>query len=259
MPIPRLFAIDEYNHNMNNVDRNDQLSKNYNLDGVSMRDRKWWHPILKAVLKRAVVQAYLMYRKVCELAETARVAPRGDSPSARSRGAAAQKIKPMSHMAFQEKVAGGLIIMAFNELPSTRDDEQLPLDSDPIKALEHMSLAKPSGTAGVSSGSAASRRARPLNLGEPVESRALGEGHMLASYPHDMKKQSAKGDFINPKCSYPHCTLAAENKRTKCGEGQARTQKGRSATGYWCPKCARAFHPTCCNIFHGWQQPEESD
>jgi hypothetical protein len=174
MPIPRLLVIDEYNHNMNNVDRNDQLSKNYNLDGVSMRDRKWWHPILKGILKRAVVQAYLLYKKVCELAEAARIAPRGDSPAARSRGMASQTIKPMPHMEFQEKVAGGLIIMAFNALPSTHTDEELPLDSDPVKALEFMSIAKPSGTGRgglTSSGSAASKRSRPLSLGEPVESR----------------------------------------------------------------------------------------
>jgi hypothetical protein len=149
--------------------------------------------------------------------------------------------------------------MAFNALSSTHADEQLPLDSDPVKALEFMSTAKPSGAGrgGSASGSATSKRSRPLNLGEPVASRVLGEGHMLANYPLERKKQSTRGELINPTCSFPNCEVAAQNARTKCGEGQARSQKGRSNTAYWCPECERAFHPICCNIFHGWQQPED--
>jgi hypothetical protein len=41
----------------------------------------------------------------------------------------------------------------------------------------------------------------PLSLGEPVEPRALGEGHMLANYPIDLKRQSARGELIKPPCS----------------------------------------------------------
>jgi len=50
-PMRLLSIINDYNHNMNNVDRRDHLSHEYNLDGGFWRDRKWWMPIFKELFK----------------------------------------------------------------------------------------------------------------------------------------------------------------------------------------------------------------
>ena len=59
---------------MNNVDNRDHLSHEYNLDGGFWRDRKWWMPIFKELFKSSCDQGYVMYQRVCEIAEEKRVA-----------------------------------------------------------------------------------------------------------------------------------------------------------------------------------------
>jgi len=48
---------------MNNVDHFDQLSNYYSLDGMGWRDRKWWHPIFKGIVKGSCDNAYTLYKK----------------------------------------------------------------------------------------------------------------------------------------------------------------------------------------------------
>ena len=58
IPRLRIIDVDDYNRNMNNVDRFDQLSNYYSLDGMGWRDRKWWHPIFKGIVKGSCDNAY---------------------------------------------------------------------------------------------------------------------------------------------------------------------------------------------------------
>jgi hypothetical protein len=59
---------------MNNVDRFDQLSNYYNLDGMGWRDRKWWHPIFKGIVKGCCDNAYTLYKKQFEIEKKAKLA-----------------------------------------------------------------------------------------------------------------------------------------------------------------------------------------
>lgn len=59
---------------MNNVDRRDHLSHEYNLDGGVWRDRKWWMPIFKELFKSCCDQGYVCYKCIlCESSQAARV------------------------------------------------------------------------------------------------------------------------------------------------------------------------------------------
>jgi hypothetical protein len=59
---------------MNNVDRFDQPSNYYNLDGMGWRDRKWWHPIFKGIVKGCCDNAYTLYKKQFEIEKKAKLA-----------------------------------------------------------------------------------------------------------------------------------------------------------------------------------------
>ena len=81
--IKRLSLADLYNHNMNSVDISDHLRIMYRPDGLWIRQHKWWWNIFIWCMGQSVVNAYLVYKKVCE----------------------ADKKKPMSHLNFQVAVA----------------------------------------------------------------------------------------------------------------------------------------------------------
>lgn len=74
VPVQRVEAIHDYNQNMNNVDRFDQISNGYNLDGMGWRDRKWWHAVFKCFLKASVDQAYILYKRQFEIEKEAKIA-----------------------------------------------------------------------------------------------------------------------------------------------------------------------------------------
>ena len=64
--IKRLSLADLYNHNMNQVDLADQLRTWYRPDGLWTRQKKWWWNIFLWCMGQAVVNAYVMYKVVCQ-------------------------------------------------------------------------------------------------------------------------------------------------------------------------------------------------
>ena len=81
--VKRLSLADLYNHNMNSVDLADQLRTWYRPDGLWIKQRKWWWNIFIWCMGQAVVNAYLMYKAVCN----------------------EEKKKPRSHLDFHVAVA----------------------------------------------------------------------------------------------------------------------------------------------------------
>jgi len=82
MPFLRPNFVDEYNMDMNSVDRADHLRTNYSV-GQGLRQRKWWWSIFLWGLDVAIVNAYLIYTAWYEM----------------------HGIKPMTHYCFREKIA----------------------------------------------------------------------------------------------------------------------------------------------------------
>ena len=82
LPFLRPNFVDEYNQDMNSVDRADQLRTNYSV-GRGLRQRKWWWSVFLWGLDVAIVNAYLLYKSWYEM----------------------HGLKPMSHYFFREKIA----------------------------------------------------------------------------------------------------------------------------------------------------------
>ena len=79
----RLSVANLYNNNMNSVDIGDQLRNVYRPDGLWFRMRKWWWAVFLWGMGQSVVNAYLVYKRVCE----------------------DEKATPMSHLDFHVAVA----------------------------------------------------------------------------------------------------------------------------------------------------------
>ena len=82
LPFLRPNFVDEYNQDMNSMDRADQLRTNYSV-GRGLRQRKWWWSVFLWGLDVAIVNAYLLYKSWYEM----------------------HGLKPMSHYFFREKIA----------------------------------------------------------------------------------------------------------------------------------------------------------
>jgi len=269
----RLLCIDDYNKTMNFVGISDQLAKYYLFDGGHWRCRKRTMPIIFAFFKRAGDQGYLIYKTLVALALarfTSQRRHRGDSPSARTRTSPGAP-KVLSHKKFCEKIAEGLLIMAYNDLFG----KDVPLGTDVIPLLPSLRARKlidpsPDGmTTGGSSGTAVSvPRHAPLGkrsisdaLASTVDDTApvLGNGHKMIAVEDAYARLGKAPKKKNPYCGYQFCMQAAGNQRVVCGEGSSRTQAGRSKAGFWCPGpgCARAYHPVCYMLRHRLQTERE--
>lgn len=165
LPLRILAIIDEYNHNMHYVDIRDHLAHEYNLDGSFWHDRKWWLPIWKELFKSACDQGYVMYKRICQIAEEKRVervrvqreraAAEARAEIARSRARKkptdaevaalvavaeakvpeGEKVKAMTHLDFLEKIAEGFVIEAYNSAKA-RDAQKMKLDAYDLQMIE---------------------------------------------------------------------------------------------------------------------------
>ena len=139
--------IHAYNHGMDYVDIRDHLGHEYNFDGGFWRDRKWWMPIFKELFKSACDQGYVVYKRVCEIAEEKRqeaAAAAGRGGRGRGRAGTPAKgrgqprsrpIVPMTHLDFMEKIAEGFVIEAYNSTKS-RNPDKISLQAYDLGMLE---------------------------------------------------------------------------------------------------------------------------
>ena len=74
--------VDDYNNDINSVDRADQLRTSYNV-GYGLTQRKWWRSIFLLGFDVSIVNSYLLYKSWYEM----------------------HGLKPMSHYHFWEKIA----------------------------------------------------------------------------------------------------------------------------------------------------------
>lgn len=117
----RLNVNDDYNNNMNSVDRVDQLFKNYYLKG-NFRVNKWWFTIWLWRLKKSVDNQWSLYMRQCEIEneentkayEVKRKARAAQTGTTLTALPPLVKVKPLTHAVFMEKVAEGLFVLGHN-------------------------------------------------------------------------------------------------------------------------------------------------
>ena len=81
LPFLRPNFVDDYNNDMNPVDRADQLRTSYNV-GYGSRQRKWWWLIFLWDIDVVIINSHLLYKSWYEM----------------------HGLKPMNHYHFQEKI-----------------------------------------------------------------------------------------------------------------------------------------------------------
>ena len=235
IPIERLALIDDYNHTMDFVDIFDQLGHYYNVDGHTWRDRKWWMPIFKSLFKGACDNGYVLYKRVCELAEEKRLAElqlaekraeqrrerAGGSPAGGTRTdqaleklRAAKKIVPMSHFDFLEKIAEGFVIEAYNSTKK-KAEQHIKLDAYNLERLER-AIAEMRGDAapsGQARGDGPSAAARGSSGGKSVKKRLLVRKPAHCIPYHNETHPCATYRPTQTECCRPRCSTAASRTR----------------------------------------------
>jgi hypothetical protein len=150
--------------------------------------------------------------------------------------------KQLTHLQFQEAVASGLVILAYSHCPGRREDEKLPLDYDPLKALEMLrGLGPRGGSSSAACGSAASaqlttKRRLPMKTADSdLQAPVLVHELILCSEVGASGDNDDKKYKSNPFCQVQTCWHVADDaKRTKCGKDLPHTLKARSRTQYMC-------------------------
>jgi len=117
------------------------------------------------------------------------------------------------HLQFQEAVASGLAILAYNHWSGRREDEKLLLGYDPLKALEMLRGLGPRGSSCAAAGSAGctqltSRRRLPMKASDlDVQAPILGHELVLCAEVDasgDGEGSSSKRPQ-NPYCQHKPC------------------------------------------------------
>ena len=285
----RVEAIHDYNQNMNNVDRFDQISNGYNLDGTGWRDRKWWHPIFKCLLKAAADQAYLLYKRQFELeakaAEEAaaiqaaldeRVRSLG-SPSSRTRRYAISRpvASIVLHCHSQPRRPHFCLYSRTTEGPDAHMGGKKKGKKQPM--AHSVFLEKVSEGLFIEGYNSA--RSNPVNhidldayTLEDLEdaTQQLRGGRTQATSARRMHSSFEAGHLIplpftrpdhliapappagkNPQycCLGPFCPHAVDNAPSVSHRHQQQA-RSRAAKGVWCMACERVFHADCFSVYH---------
>ena len=183
----RLSLADLYNKHMNSVDMSDQLRNVYRPDGLWLRQRKWWWSIFLWCLGQAITNAYLDYKRTCEL----------------------EKKKPMAHLDFQEAVATAWCRTPF--LISMPDGKAKSPKAPATPAAAAEPAAAAAGASGGSSADGSKKRAPKLTkekLAASIESFALNP------LPHQVEECVPK-----PSGNANECQLCVNGYGPK-GEGR---------------------------------------
>ena len=193
----RLNLANLYNFNMNSVDRADQLRNNYRPDGLWVHQRKWWWSIFLWCLGQAVVNAYILYKRTCEI----------------------EKRTPMSHLDFHIAVAEAWCrtpILVTD--PNTARPHQRP-----AAAIAGSSFATPSATATmpVDSSDGAKKRAPKLT---PEYLEKCAASFALNAGPHQVA-------LLDPNKSTKNCQLCVN------GYGHQGAERHQNDAHLRCARC----------------------
>ena len=204
-------VIHAYNHGMDYVDVRDHLGHDYNFDGSFWRDRKWWMPIFKEIFKSACDQGYVVYKRVCEIAEEKRqkeVADaanagrgrrgrgRGRSPATAPQTVRTKPIKPISHLDFLEKIAEGYVIEAYNSTKSN-DADRISLRAYNLDMLEQ-ALSEMRGDAAPTEG--AQGAAAAAQLGGAAGGKAVKRRLTVRRMPRSKAQRSIAAPLTSHTC-----------------------------------------------------------
>ena len=155
--IKRLSLANLYNQLMNQVDRADQLRNHLRPDGLWLRMRKWWWAFFLWGMGQSVVNAYVLYKKVCERA----------------------KQNPMTHLDFQVAV-----ITCWCTTPK--------IILEPGKATAAVPFASPRGT---TSGAASRTPAPAAAVGAPTAAAGTPASGGKPSMISDKRIEEAKVSY----------------------------------------------------------------
>lgn len=252
----RLNVNDDYNNNMNCVDRVDQLFKNYYLKG-NFRINKWWFTIWLWRLKKSVDNQWALYVRQCEIENEDMVQEREEAEVEREQLEdelpplpPLVKVRPLTHAAFMEKVAEGLFAIGHNY---ALNDERTTTETGEALARE---LARKKGPWE----EARKVRMTPGNLppGRLICNRAIGSWNQIEGsnrkdskwHEHHCQNPGCKGKEAARKQAEEKGT----NKRqgSKCNKSKATAPKTRTL----CLSCGFTLcQEVCFNEFHGIAEP----